>query len=183
MSLLPQTQFTDWTDYGYSSFYKRYLHGLRTIATRRFRVSAEEAESLAHEFIAEQSLTESGGLLATFDRSRGFRRYVVTAFLNHCRRRVSRGAPDPLEGELVAPERDDPAFNLLAEEAERLRARVRQAVEVARRSILEGSALAPKERAYLELKWPQDTSAPPRSDREVGAELRCLLYTSPSPRD
>jgi hypothetical protein len=183
MSLLPQTQFTEWTDYGYSSFYKRYVSGLRAIAQRRYKLSGEEAEALAHSFIAEQSLVESGGLLASFDRSRHFRRYVVTAFLNHCRRGLKGGAtPDPLDDELQAPESDDPAYNLLAEEAERLRQRVRQAVEVARSSLLKQGALTPPERAYLELKWPSDAGQPPLSDREVGERLQAQeLVQSTSP--
>jgi len=182
MSLLPQTQFTDWTDYGYSSFYKRYVAGLRAIAQRRYTLSSEEAEALAHSFIAEQSLVETGGLLASFDRSRHFRRYVVTAFLNHCRRGLKGATPDPLDDELVAPETDDPAYNLLAEEAERLRQRVRQAVEVARTSLLGQGALTPPERAYLELKWPADAGQPPLSDREVGDRLAARgLLKSASP--
>lgn len=181
---LPQTQFTDWTDFGYASFYKRYLAGLRAIALRRFRCSQEQADALSHEFIAEQSCVPSGGLLASFDRERGFRRYVVTAFLNHCRRSLAKGqaSPEPLEGELVAPERDDPAWNLVCEEAERLRRRVREAIEVARSSLLAGSALTPAERTYLELKWPLEAKEPPRSDREVGERLQALgLVQSKSP--
>lgn len=172
MSLLPATQFTDWTDYGYSSFYKRYVAGLRAIAQRRYKLSGEEAEALSHAFIAEQSLVENGGLLGSFDRTRHFRRYVVTAFLNHCRRNLKGGSPDPLDEELTAPPTDDPAWNLLAEEAERLRQRVRHAVEVARASLLGRGALTPPERAYLQLKWPKDPGQPPLSDREVADLLQ-----------
>jgi len=184
--VLPQTRFSDWTEFGYASFYKRYVGGLQALAQRYFRCDRAEAEALAHEFIAEQLLVQEGGLLQRYDPSRRFRNYLVTAFLNHCRRALRRPQPEPLEGELSSDERDDPAFNLLHQEAERLRLRVREAVEAARSSILEGGGkLAPVERAYLELKWPLDPKQPARSDREIGellAERGLLESKTPAGR-
>ncbi|MGE0711347.1 MAG: hypothetical protein AB7N76_08940 [Planctomycetota bacterium] len=180
--MLPRTQFTDWTDYGYASFYKRYLAGLQALAARRFACDPAQAEALAHGFIAEQCLVPSGGLLARFDRSRRFRSYLAAAFLNHCRRALGRPEPAELPDEPAAPEEDDPAWNLLSEEAERLRRRVREAVELGRASLLERGALSKVERAYLELKWPGDPGEPPRSDREVGDRLAARgLLESKSP--
>ena len=180
MPALPSTRFSDWTQFGYGSFYKRYVAGLQALAQRRCGCSPEAAEALAHGFVAEQSCHQGGGVLARFDRGRRFRHYVVVVFLNHCRRQLGARAPAPLDDELAAPPHDDPAWNLLAEEAEQLRLRVREAVDEARASLLEGDALAPAERAYLELKW-HAAGAPPRSDLEVARRLHAQgLLAAPS---
>ena len=179
---LPPTQFTDWTEFGYASFYKRYVDGLRALAVARFGCSAEAADALAHEFLAEASLAESGGLLANFDRRHGFRHYVAAAFGYHCRRRLRPSEPPlPADEALPAPDAADPALRLVEREAERLRARVRGAVEAARDALLAGE-LPPDERAYLRLKWPADADAQPRSDRELGQALAADgLLTARSP--
>lgn len=172
MSALPPTRFSQWTDFGYGSFYKRYVEGLRRLARRRFACSAEQAEALAHGFVAEQSTAATGGLLSSFDRARPFRGYVVVAFLRYCQRGLGRApSGEDLSDELPAPAAADPAAKLLAEEAEALRAQVREAVEEARASLLARGVLEPAERAYLRLKWSPDRSAPPLSDLEVARRL------------
>jgi len=172
VSVLPPTRFSQWTHFGYGSFYKRYVEGLRRLARRRFSCSAEQADALAHAFVAEQSAAATGGLLSSFDRERPFRGYVVVAFLRYCQRSLGRAAGgEALSEELPAPPGDDPAAKLVAEEAEALRAQVRGAVEEARASLLERGALDPAERAYLQLKWPTDLGAPPLSDLEVARRL------------
>lgn len=172
MGILEKTRFGDWTEFGYSSFYKRYVLSLETIAKRRFGSSAEEAASLAHEFIADQCCAESGGILATFDKSRQFRPYLVTAFLNHCARKRKKGSDvSQIDHDPVAPDSADPEWNLLAEEADRLRATVRKAINLAREDLLQQGRLPPDERIYLELKWPTETSGLPLPDRKIGEEL------------
>ncbi|MEZ6186773.1 MAG: hypothetical protein R3F62_17410 [Planctomycetota bacterium] len=181
---LPPTRFTDWTEFGYASFYKRYVAGLRALARARFGCSEEAADALAHEFLAEASCAESGGLLATFERGARFRSYVASAFGYHCRRRLRRAPEEPLPPDeaLAAPDAADPAWRLVEDEAERLRGRVREAVEQARDALLADGALTAAERAYLELKWPGARSARPRADRELGEELAARgLLEAPSP--
>ncbi|MCA8923290.1 MAG: sigma-70 family RNA polymerase sigma factor [Planctomycetes bacterium] len=182
MSSLPPTQFTDWTEFGYASFYKRYVAGLRALARARFRCSPEAADALAHEFLAEACLAESGGLLANFRRGARFRSYVARAFDYHCRRRLAPGKELPLPAEaLPGPADDDPAWRLVHEEADQLRGRVRAAVETARRALLQGE-LPEAEREYLQLKWPTDPALGPRSDREIGRRLASSgLLEAPSP--
>ncbi len=124
MGVLERTRFGDWTDYGYSSFYKRYLKSLQTLAASRFGCAADDAVALAHGFIAEQASSPSGGMLATFDKTRRFRPYLVTAFYNHCRRQLKKDEHNGLDFDPSAPESWNPEWNTLAEEAEALLSRV-----------------------------------------------------------
>jgi len=172
VSALPPTRFSQWTDFGYGSFYKRYVEGLRRLARRRFACSPEQADALAHAFVAEQSTAATGGLLGSFDRERPFRGYVVVAFLRYCQRSLGRApSGEDLREDLPAPPGDDPAAKLVAEEAEALRAQVRDAVEEARASLLARGVLDASERAYLQLKWPADRGAPPLSDLAIARRL------------
>jgi hypothetical protein len=171
MGALERTRFGDWTEYGYSSFYKRYVSSLEAIARGRFGCREGEAQALAHGFIADQASSPTGGLLATFDRSKRFRPYLVTAFFNHCRRQLKNTGPLPLDFDPTAPPRSEPEWTVLAEEAESLRRKVRTAVNIAREGLLKEGRLSQQERAYLELKWPLDPEQLPLPDREIGEEL------------
>lgn len=172
MGVLEKTRFGDWTEYGYSSFYKRYVHSLEAIARSRFGCSALEAASLAHGFVADQCCSESGGILATFDQSRQFRPYLVTAFFNHCVRQRKKGSDmAPIELDPAAPPSSEPEWNVLAEEGERLRRKVRKAINIARGDLLQQGRLPADERMYLELKWPVEADSFPLPDREIGELL------------
>ena len=172
MGVLEKTRFGDWTAYGYSSFYKRYVRSLQAIARSRFGCNDDDAQALAHGFLAEQASSSTGGLLATFDQTKRFRPYLVTAFFNHCRKQLKKGSHFELEFDPSAPPSSEPEWVALAEEAEALRRKVRVAVNIAREGLLEEkSRLTEQERAYLQLKWPLDPEERPMSDREIGDEL------------
>ena len=172
MGVLEQTRFGDWTEYGYASFYKRYVRSLEAIAHKQFRTTGEEARALAHGFVAEQICAPSGGVLATFDPARRFRPYLVTAFYHYCIRETSPRASTSLDFDPVAPASYQPEWGTLSEEAETLRCRVRKAIHIARQDLLEHGRLEEAERRYLEIKWPEDLKALPYSDRQIGEQLK-----------
>jgi hypothetical protein len=179
MGVLEKTQFGDWTDYGYASFYKRYVQSLQVIARKRFGCSAEDAQALAHSFVADQACAPSGGLLHTYDRGRRFRPYLLTSFYNYCYRELKPSGEELLEFDPAAPASDQPEWSTLAQEAEALRCKVRKAIHIARVDLLSQGRLDESERSYLLLKWPEDHGASPLSDREIGERLEIMGLLAP----